>query len=388
VAALPGQLSSLGGSTRAELLEEQHARLDQTEARLLSLGRAATVGGWALLVVLAVPLALTLREEHAGSGAVGPAVGAALLAVATIGLLRHQQVSRRLWADLRRWSEVDREPQWRQLPVGDVPTGLLGVHDARDDARLPEVAAARRRRAGERVYQGRIFAVAALDGLLLPAAVIPFGGLVMAEGDVAVVALAAASAAVGVVTVVVAWARLAQLMRRRQHELNRATLEERVYVERFRLLHGGGGVDEAAPVPLAGRLVALVAALLLLSLVGWRISTSSGLVLAVVGALVLLLGLVLVLAVLRQRRPHVVSLLAPGDGLLQRPDKPVTVTREGGDVVLAGAGETLRIPGHDVVGVVPVSLAFAMAPPAVLVVTPGDPVVVAGRGVDAALSSP
>jgi hypothetical protein len=125
----------------------------------------------------------------------------------------------------------------------------------------------------------------------------------------------------------------------------------------------------------------------LLGVLLWRIAAASTVALVVSGAIVALIALVLVVAVLRQRRTHVVSLLAPGPGLLERPDRQVTVRREGDDVVLEGAGETVRLARHEVVSVEPVRLAFAMAPPAVLVVTTGDPVVVAGRGVDALLET-
>jgi hypothetical protein len=386
VAALPGQLSALDWSTRGELLRAQRQELAAVEARLLSLGRAAVATVAVVVTVIAVPVGLVVRDEL-GAPTAGAVVALALVGLATAVLLRHQGQASRLFRELGAWSEVDREPQWRQLPVGYVATELLSVHDARDDARLPEVVLLRLRRAQERVFAGRVFVLGALAGLHLAVAAVAWGGVLLADGEPQMVVAGVAAAAVATVSVVVGWSRLLQLMLRRQRELNRAALEKQVYERRFSVLHGGEVPAPPEQVPLAARVVAPVVGLALVLVLGWRVSTSSGVAVLVAGGLVVAIAAGALAAVLRQRRPHVVSLLAPGGGLLERPDKPVAVSREGGDVVLAGAGETLRIPGHDVVGIEPVRLAFAMAPPAVLVVTPGDPVVVAGRGVDAALSS-
>jgi hypothetical protein len=54
-------------------------------------------------------------------------------------------------------------------------------------------------------------------------------------------------------------------------------------------------------------------------------------------------------------------------------------------VALRGAGDSFTVPAHEVLAVERVPLAFALAPPAVVVLTAGSPVVLAGRGVDTAL---
>lgn len=386
MAAPSAELTSRGWETRADLLREQRERVGSVEAEAVSLRRTAGWAGWVVLVVLALPVGLSLQDE-AGAGVVGPVVTGVLVVAATAGLLRHHVRSRRLLAELRTWAVADRALRWRGLPPGDIDPDLLTAHDARDDARLPEVAGDARRRAHGRIYQGRVFAIAAVLGLVSPLALIPLAGFGAADGDPVVIGLSVLSSAAGLGAVASAWTTLWQVMRERQRELNRASLEEEVYLTRFRVLHGGDVPHEPDPVPLAARIVAPSAVLALLGVLGWRIAAASTLALAASGAIVALVVLVLVLAVLRQRRPHVVSLLAPGAGLLERPDKPVTVGREGGDVVLHGADETVRLAGTEVVAVEPVHLAFAMAPPAVLVVTSGDPVVVAGRGVHALLGS-
>ncbi|GAA1476373.1 hypothetical protein GCM10009623_08190 [Nocardioides aestuarii] len=387
MAAPSAELTAHDWSTRADLLEEQCRRVEAIEDEAVSLRRTAAWAGWVVLLVLSVPVGLTLREESAGLDLLGPAVAGVLVAAAAIGLLRHHVRSRRVLADLRTWSVVDRVPRWRGLPPGQIDPALLTAHDARDDSRLPEVARDARRRAQERIYQGRVFAVAAVLGLVSPLGLLPLGSFGAADGDPVVIGLAVASSAVGLGAVASGWSTLWQVMRARQRELNRASLEEEVYLARFRVLHGGERPDDLGSVPLAARVVAPTAVVALLGVLAWRVGDASSLALAVSGVVVALVVLVLVLAVLRQRRPHVVSLLAPGGGLLERPDKPVTVGREEGDVVLRGGGETVRLAGHEVVSVERVRLAFALAPPAVLVVTSGDPVVVAGRGVDGLLEA-
>jgi hypothetical protein len=384
VAAVDEQLSGLDWATRADLLEAQRHHRDEAEARLTSFGRAAVAAAWLLPVVLAVPLAQALGEELL-PGAAASLVVLVLLLVAGAGLLRHLAASRRLLAEARQWAEVDRDPRWRDLPVGEVPADLLTIHDARDDARLPDVAVRQRRRAQDRVFAPRMFGFGALAGLLTAVAVIPFAGFSAADGDPLLLAVTLLACTIAVAAVVVAWTQLFRVMHGRQRELNRATLEQRVYEARFRHLHGGQAPETAGQVPLAARVVAPLVLLLLLGGLVWRVSVASPVALLVALGLVAVVAVVLAVAVLRQRRPHVVPLLAAGPGLLQSPAKPVEATTDAGAVALRGAGDSFTVPAHEVLAVERVPLAFALAPPAVVVLTAGSPVVLAGRGVDTAL---
>jgi hypothetical protein len=230
-----------------------------------------------------------------------------------------------------------------------------------------------------------MFGFGALAGLLTAVAVLPFAGFAQTDGDPLLLGVTLLACTIAVAAVVVAWTQLFRVMLDRQRELNRASLEQQVYEARFRHLHGGSAAQEPGQVPLAGRVAAPLVLLLVLGGLVWRLSVASPVALVVALGFVALVAGVLAVAVLRQRRPHVVPLLSEGPGLLQSPAKPVEVSTEAGAVTLHGAAETFTLPAHEVLAVERVPLSFALAPPAVVVLTAGSPVVVAGRGVDTTL---
>ncbi|WP_166389348.1 hypothetical protein [Nocardioides ochotonae] len=373
--------------SRAELLAEQQDRLADLERRLTSVRRLLLPG---LVQALALAIGiLAVDELRRDPGAVGwqvaGGVAAALLAVV---LVRHGVGTRALEREVRHWADLDRTAAARALPPGELRIAerdLRTVHDARDDADLPAVAADRALAAGRHVRDLRL-----VPGPVLAAAPAALGlalllGPLLDDDPWAARLVGIAVGGGCLVSALGAWVTMIRESLRRQGVLNRAGVEREAYLARARAL----GTAAAPPDPQlprwARRLAQSVVAALLGLLWGWSLGGAT--LTVMIAATLALAGVVAPLAVRRAqaRAPHVVPLGAGGTDLLHGAGsgrvriEPVAAglrlvpLDDGVAPVLLGA--------DDILAVEPANLPQLGAPDGVVVVTHTDPVVLGGRDI-------
>jgi len=373
--------------TRAELLAEQQDRVRGLERRLTSVRRLLLPG---VVQVLALVIGLLAVDELTRDpGAVGwqvaGAVAAALLAAV---LVRHGVRTRALDRELRHWADLDRTAAARALPPGELRTAdrdLRTVHDARDDADLPDVAADRAMTAGLHVRDLRLVpgpVLATLPGILGLALLL---GPLLGDDPLAARLVGIAIGGGCLVSALGAWVTMIRESLRRQGVLNRAGLEREAYLARGRVL-GTADAPLDPQLPRWARPLAAVVVLALLALLVVRVMRSSPLAL-LISAAVLVLGLLVPLLVLavRARATHVVPLGAGGTDLLHGAGSGrVRVETVAGGLRLVPTDADLapvELAAADVLAVEPANLPQLGAPDGVVVVTHGDPVVLGGRGI-------
>jgi hypothetical protein len=362
-------------ATRAELLAARAEQLPALERRAWSPVAAGEVSLWA--VVLTVAVAAPDLTEGVATVALLAVVGAVALwrlAARLRGWLRAR-------AEVAGWRRADRSARARVLPAGAIPAGLRTPFDARDDADLAEVLGEAGATAAGRVYDLRMvsFGLALVPALVMwiIAVAMVFVGETTASRVVAAVVAVVLGVVVG--RLYVGWQRE---LWHRQQALGSSGLEKDLWLARQSLLRGEELPAAAPAAPLAARLVLGAIALAILAFLVMRVLQASGPVLLVVLGVLVALAVPAAVGLVRRRALHVVPLLHDGDDVLSTPWHPVTVDRdETGLTVRSDRAGDLAVPASDVLGVVPVSPGYALAPATVAVVRrEGEPVVLAGRG--------